>query len=57
MKLKVSHVALAAACALSGAHAIAADVVKIGFASPLTGPQSNYGTDMQKGVQLAIADF
>ncbi len=57
MKLKVSHVALAAACALSGAHAIAADVVKIGFAAPLTGPQSNYGTDMQKGVQLAIADF
>lgn len=57
MKLKVSHVALAAACALSGAHAVAADVVKIGFAAPLTGPQSNYGTDMQKGVQLAIADF
>lgn len=57
VKLKVSHVALAAACALSGAHAIAADVVRIGFAAPLTGPQSNYGTDMQKGVQLAIADF
>ena len=27
------------------------------FRAPLTGPQSNYGTDMQKGVQLAIADF
>lgn len=57
MKLNVSHVALAVACALSGTHAIAADVVRIGFAAPLTGPQSNYGSDMQKGVQLAIADF
>jgi len=57
VKLKISHIALAAACALSGAQAGAADVVKIGFAAPLTGPQSNYGADMQKGAQLAIADF
>ncbi|WDD91394.1 branched-chain amino acid ABC transporter substrate-binding protein [Burkholderia sp. FERM BP-3421] len=60
MKLKVSHFALAATAALAAFSAVqanAADVVKIGFAAPLTGPQANYGADMQKGVQLAIADF
>ena len=56
MKLKVTHSALAAAWVFSCAAAHA-DVVKIGFAAPLTGAQSNYGTDMQKGVQLAINDF
>ena len=49
--------ALVVAWAFSCAAAHAADVVKIGFAAPLTGAQSNYGTDMQKGVQLAINDF
>lgn len=59
MKLKISQFALAAGAALvaAGTPASAADLVKIGFAAPLTGTQSNYGTDMQKGVQLAIDDF
>ncbi|MBI0330464.1 branched-chain amino acid ABC transporter substrate-binding protein [Burkholderia plantarii] len=59
MKVKISHIALAATAALVAAAtpALAADAVKIGFAAPLTGTQSNYGTDMQKGVQLAIDDF
>ncbi|AYQ92658.1 branched-chain amino acid ABC transporter substrate-binding protein [Burkholderia gladioli] len=58
MKLKISQFALAAGAALvaAGTPASAADLVKIGFAAPLTGTQSNYGTDMQKGVQLAIDD-
>src|SRR5215469_2493907 len=32
-------------------------VVKIGFASPLTGPQANYGKDNQNGAQLAIDEL
>jgi ABC-type branched-subunit amino acid transport system substrate-binding protein len=57
VKLKVTYSALAVVWAFSAASAHAADIVKIGFAAPLTGAQSNYGTDMQKGVQLAINDF
>jgi branched-chain amino acid transport system substrate-binding protein len=33
----------------------AADV-KIGFAAPLTGPQSHYGEDMQNGLKLALEE-
>nr|WP_217282029.1 branched-chain amino acid ABC transporter substrate-binding protein [Burkholderia gladioli] len=57
--MKISQFALVAGAALvaAGTPASAADLVKIGFAAPLTGTQSNYGTDMQKGVQLAIDDF
>ena len=58
MKLKISHIVIASALAwATGAQAADADIVKIGFAAPLTGQQSNYGTDMQKGAQLAIDDF
>ncbi|MGF6755796.1 branched-chain amino acid ABC transporter substrate-binding protein [Paraburkholderia sp. GAS42] len=57
MKLKVLHIGIATALVWGGAQASATDVVKIGFAAPLTGPQSNYGIDMQKGAQLAIDDF
>jgi branched-chain amino acid transport system substrate-binding protein len=32
-------------------------VVKIGFASPLTGPQANYGKDNQNGAQMAIDEL
>jgi branched-chain amino acid transport system substrate-binding protein len=49
--------ALATAFAAGSASAANGEVVKIGFAAPLTGQQSNYGTDMQKGAQLAIDDF
>ena len=61
MKLKVRHFAVASISAAAfgggGAHAASEDIVKIGFAAPLTGPQSNYGIDMQKGAQLAVDDF
>jgi branched-chain amino acid transport system substrate-binding protein len=33
------------------------DVVTIGFASPLTGGQANYGKDNQNGAQMAIDDL
>lgn len=32
-------------------------VVKIGFASPLTGPQAHIGTDIQNGALLAVEDL
>jgi branched-chain amino acid transport system substrate-binding protein len=35
----------------------AQDVVKIGFASPLTGAQANYGKDNQNGAQMAIDEL
>lgn len=42
---------------LATAAAQAQEVVKIGFASPLTGGQANYGKDNQNGAQLAIDDL
>lgn len=44
-----------AADASAGASA-AAEVVKIGFAAPLTGPQAHYGEEYKNGVTLAIED-
>ena len=35
----------------------AQEVVKIGFASPLTGAQANYGKDNQNGAQMAIDEL
>ncbi|WP_054286883.1 branched-chain amino acid ABC transporter substrate-binding protein [Gulbenkiania mobilis] len=42
----------------SGASAEAAggNVVKLGFAAPLTGPQAHYGEEYKNGVTLAIED-
>ena len=39
-----------------GAGAPAADVVKIGLAAPLTGPQAHIGIDIKNGTQMAIED-
>ena len=36
------------------APASAEQVVKLGFAAPLTGPQSHYGEDMRNGLTLAL---
>jgi branched-chain amino acid transport system substrate-binding protein len=41
----------------SAAGIQAADVVKIGFASPLSGPQGHYGVDNRNGAQLAIDEL
>ena len=50
-------VALASAFALAGAPLHAQEVVKIGFASPLTGGQASYGKDNQNGAQMAIDEL
>lgn len=55
MKLKQLWVA-AALCAL-GSAASAQEVIKLGFAAPMTGAQAQYGKDMQNGVTLAIEEF
>jgi len=56
-KLLASTVALAAACVFTAGALHAQDVVKIGFASPLTGGQASYGKDNQNGALLAIRDL
>ncbi len=51
---------LAAAAATMAALAVtpagAEQVVKLGFAAPLTGPQSHYGEDMRNGLELALEE-
>src|SRR4030095_12356671 len=49
--------ALTIAIALAAAPTQAQDVVKIGFASPLTGGQASYGKDNQNGAQMAIDEL
>lgn len=39
------------------AHAQAPETIRIGFASPLTGPQAHYGKDNQNGAQMAIDEL
>ncbi|MBV8466453.1 MAG: branched-chain amino acid ABC transporter substrate-binding protein, partial [Burkholderiales bacterium] len=41
---------------LASALASTPDIVKIGFAAPLTGPQAHYGADMKAGIVLALED-
>lgn len=48
--------AVAAGMSLGAAHAQETQVVKLGFAAPLTGPQAHYGEDMRNGLQLAIEE-
>jgi branched-chain amino acid transport system substrate-binding protein len=45
------------AMALAASPLHAQDVVKIGFASPLTGGQASYGKDNQNGAQMAIDEL
>jgi branched-chain amino acid transport system substrate-binding protein len=49
--------ALSIALAFAAGAARSQEVVKIGFASPLTGPQANYGKDNQNGAQMAIDEL
>jgi branched-chain amino acid transport system substrate-binding protein len=49
--------ALTIATVLAVAPTQAQDVVKIGFASPLTGGQASYGKDNQNGAQMAIDEL
>lgn len=54
-KLLAAVAAVAAGLALAPAQA-AETVVKLGFAAPLTGPQSHYGEDMKNGLELALEE-
>ena len=45
------------AATVSAPRLLAQEVVKIGFASPLTGGQANYGKDNQNGAQMAIDEL
>jgi len=48
---------LTVAMALVATPLFAQDIVKIGFASPLTGGQASYGKDNQNGAQMAIDEL
>ena len=43
--------------ALPPAAAARSDVVRIGFASPLTGPQAHYGEDNLRGARMAVEEL
>src|SRR5438093_10983505 len=49
--------AIGVAATVAAPRLLAQDVVRIGFASPLTGPQANYGKDNQNGTQMAIDEL
>ena len=51
---RLCSTALAAAMLLTGGAASAADKVKIGFVSTLSGPSSALGVDIRDGFQLAV---
>ena len=59
--MKLKQLCLAAAlCALAGGAMTAAsaqEVIKLGFAAPMSGPQAQYGTDMKNGATLAVEEF
>ena len=54
-KSMAAAAAFMAGCAFAPAPA-AQTVVKLGFAAPLTGPQSHYGEDMKNGLELALEE-
>lgn len=49
-------VAVGALLAFAPLAAQADPTVKIGFAAPLTGPNANYGKDLENGVKMALDD-
>ena len=49
--------AVGLAAAVSASQLLAQEVVKIGFASPLTGGQASYGKDNQNGALMAIGEL
>ena len=57
IKVGTLATALTFLLALAAGSVQSQEVVKIGFASPLTGPQANYGKDNQNGAQMAIDEL
>lgn len=55
-KLLAATAAVMASFAFGQAQAADTTVVKLGFAAPLTGPQSHYGEDMKNGLTLALEE-
>ncbi|WP_439650439.1 branched-chain amino acid ABC transporter substrate-binding protein [Pollutimonas nitritireducens] len=55
-KLLAATAAVMAGFAFGPAQAAENTVVKLGFAAPLTGPQSHYGEDMKNGLTLALEE-
>lgn len=49
-------VAVFAGLSVGSVYAQDVNVVKLGFAAPLTGPQSHYGEDMRRGLMLALEE-
>ncbi|RPI47089.1 MAG: branched-chain amino acid ABC transporter substrate-binding protein [Betaproteobacteria bacterium] len=45
------------ALSVAAGHAQTTQVIKIGFASPLTGAQAHYGKDNQNGAQMAVDEL
>jgi len=56
-RILLAALALVACAFATPAAAQAPETVKIGFASPLTGPQSHYGKDNENGARLAIDEL
>lgn len=56
MRTKVSILLLATIMITFNAS-VYAEVVNIGFAAPLSGPQAMYGKDLQNGMTLAVEEF
>lgn len=55
IKLLAAAAAVAASLA-AGAAGAQTTTVRLGFAAPLTGPQSHYGEDMKNGLTLALEE-
>jgi len=55
--MKLKQLCLAAALCALGSAASAQEVIKLGYAGPMTGPQAQYGKDMQNGLTLAVEEF
>ncbi len=55
-KLIAAVAAIAGGLAAGTAQAADTEVVRLGFAAPLTGPQSHYGEDMKNGLTLALEE-
>lgn len=55
-KLLAVSAAVLTSFAFGSAQAAGSEVVKLGFAAPLTGPQAHYGEDMKNGLTLAIEE-
>ena len=57
IRLRLATAACLSLGLLAPAHGQPPPIVRIGFASPLTGPQAHYGQDNLRGAQMAIDEL